>query len=204
MKNHTASNSLFLSIAFFSVFATSLSAQQNAIKVTPLKPVFGGFQLQYERTVAPKTSLVFEQNWVNSKREKSGGFMYLGFVSSNTEDIRVKGFSTDMMLRRYSKSAMNGLFMEGGLRYHKYRVSTTKNVETFNPYAIFTLNLDQVATSEKAYSEATYQGLAVKAGAGYQKTFGHFSLECSGGLTLGNHLPQKAALYTRLAMGVNF
>lgn len=204
---------LTLAVALSSLFANVVSAQQNAVKITPLKPVFGKLLIQYERAIAPRTTLIVEHEWWKYHRKKSGGIFILGIISTSSEETNITGYRSGLMLRQYGERGRKGLFVEGGFYFGKHDIVVVKESETSSIWGIFLLN--PYAFGGSTYAKTTYDDVRVsglKLGCGWQKTAGAFSFEISGGVRTTKihnrsdaapHL-KKNAPYTRLAVGLNF
>ena len=204
MKNLFHISLLTLLISCSSLFINTLFAQQNALRITPFQPILGKFSLDYERTLAPNVTLLVEyQKWFEH-RESSGGF----FLLSSSETSTNRGYRLSFMARNYIKTTFDGAFLECGFYVGKHNIMT--HSETFG-WVPFFIPLYGSSVVEKEYKGVRVGGL--RAGAGWQKSVGVFTFDCSGGLNL-NALNDKdvrptlgmktISPYARLAVGVKF
>jgi len=205
--------SILILLAFCATFCfNSLFAQQNALKVTPFQPILGKISLDYERVIEPKTSILVEyQSWFEH-RESGVGLFFLGIPASSTETNTNKGYRLSFIVRKYAKTALNGGFLEGGLYFGKHNIVTRSEVSILLPDPdFFFFPVYETTVEEKEYKDVRVGGL--RAGAGWQKSAGVLTFECSGGLNL-NALNDKnvrptlgmkpVSPYVRLAVGVKF
>jgi hypothetical protein len=201
-----------LAFALCTFFAHPLLAQQNAIKMTPFQPVLGKFSLSYEHVTKPKTTMLVEyQRWFEN-RESGLGFFFLGILASSTETKTNSGYRMSFMARKYAKTALNGSFFEGGLYVGKHQITTRSEVSTLSlDPDFFFLPVYHSTVTEKVYKDVRVGGL--RAGAGWQKSTGSLTFECSGGINLNafndkNVRPtlgmKVVSPYARLAVGVKF
>lgn len=189
-----------------------LYGQQNALKLNlPYNQNWSG---NYERVINTKTTFLVEfQHW-NRHTSHATTLSLFGITETDSRQVTISGYRTEIMLRRFAKSAMNGWFMEGGLYAGKHQVNVVDQNSTVNPYALFLFNFDELYQEETKtthYSDVRVGGL--KIGGGFDKHFGHFSVEVSTGLNMNlfnnqnvrPSLPLKSASpYLRIGMGVAF
>lgn len=203
----------FLTItAFIILFATTLGAQQNIVKIRPL-PILGKFGFQYERKIAVHSSIEVEwQRW-NLQRNKDNNFFLLGllYTSSSSDVIRVKGNRFQVTGRYYEHENMTGWFAEGGFNFGKFDISRTESSSSFSVLGLFTGDFGSWSTKTTRYDNVRAKGL--KAGGGFQKKYGGLFVNLSGGLEFNEVDPKAAALvrglrpvtpYGRFAIGVGF
>jgi hypothetical protein len=212
MTNHIQFSLLTLTIFFSTLFANTLYAQQNALKITPFQPLLGKFSLSYEYTVRPKTTVMVEyQRWLGQHQSNIRSFS-LGLLATAKESGTNKGYRMTFMARQYTQAAMNGTFFEGGFYVGKHDIVTRTETSVLLPDPdLFFLPVYETTVEEKKYNDVRVAGL--KAGAGWQKSAGIFTFECAGGLSLNvfndkNVRPtlsmKPVSLYGRLAVGVRF
>ena len=212
MTNNFRFPLLTLTIALSALLANTMYAQQNALKVTPFQPILGKISLDYERVVGPKTTILVEyQRWFEQR--KSGvGLFFWGIPASATETNTNTGYRLSFMARKYTKTSLNGGFLEGGLYVGKHDILTRSEVSTLLPNPdFFFLPIYETTVVEKEYKDVRVGGL--RAGAGWQKSVGVLTFECSGGLNLNAFNDKKVrptlgmkpvSPYARLAVGVKF
>ncbi len=197
---------------FITLFATTLGAQQNIVKIRPL-PILGKFGFQYERKIAGHSSIEVEwQRW-NFQRKKSDSFFLLGllYTSSSSDVIQVKGNRFQVVGRCYEHKNMTGWFFEGGFHVGKFDIKRTESSSSFSVLGFFTGDFGSESTKITRYDNVRAKGL--KAGGGFQKKYGRLFVNLSGGLEF-NELDTKAAAlvrglrpvtpYGRFAIGVGF
>lgn len=212
MKNLVKFCNLPLALFFFMQINTALLAQQNALKF--IMPLNGNWAGHYERVLNTKTSITAElQKW-NQDRSRSNSTQLLGITESHHINTEVKGFRMEIMLRSFAKSALNGWFAEGGLYFGTHDLTVSDKTTSVSPYPLFFGDLDKVYeenTTTTEYKNVRVGG--IKAGGGFEKCYGHFSLEVSGGLNFNAFnsqnvrpvLPLKGVSpYLRVGMGVAF
>lgn len=203
---------LTILIAAAVFFSQPLFAQQNALKITPFQPILGKMTFSYERVVEPKVTLMVEyQRWFEH-RQSGVGLFFFGFPASSTASNTNKGYRINFLARKYTKSALNGAFIEGGAYLGKHDITTRTETSILLPDPdFFFLPINQTTVEEKEYKNVRVAGL--KAGGGWQKSAGIFTFECSGGLNLNgfndkNVRPtlgmKPVSPYARLALGVRF
>jgi len=202
--------SLLFSISI--LFAQSLSAQQNALKITPFQPLLGKLTLSYEHVVKPKTTIQVEyQRWFE-QRQTGLGLLLFGFPVSTTESKTNTGYRISVLGRKYAKTALKGGFFEGGAYIGKHDITTRSETSILVPDPDFLFfPIYQTTVEEKEYKNVRVAGLRI--GGGWQKSAGIVTFECSGGLNLNafndkNVRPtlgmKPASPYARLAVGVKF
>lgn len=207
-------NQFHFSLLFLVSFlcTQALSAQQNAIKITPFQPLLGKLTLSYEHVAQPKTTILVEyQRWFEHRQNGLGLFMFGALVSS-TESNTNHGYRINVMGRKYTKTALNGGFFEGGAYIGKHDITTRSETSILAPDPdFFFLPIYQNTVEEKEYKNVRVAGL--KIGGGWQKSAGIVTFECSGGLNLNafndkNVRPtlgmKPASPYARLALGLKF
>lgn len=190
----------------------SLYAQQNALRLN--LPYSGNWSGTYERVINTKTTLTLEfQRW-NRHTSHTSSSELLGVFETESRNVTINGYRTEIMIRHFAKSAMKGWFAEGGLYFGKHDVTVVDEQTTFTPLALFFFDLNSFyggQTSTKSYDNVRVGG--AKLGGGYDRHFGAFSLEISGGLNLNlfnnqnvrPNLPLKGASpYLRVGIGVAF
>jgi len=203
----------FLTItAFITICATSLGAQQNILKITPL-PILGKYAFQYERKIAGQYSVELEwQHWDMRRKTENNFFLFgLLYSSSSSDVIQVKGNRMQVVGRCYVHENMTGFFMEAGFNYGKFDVKRTQTSSSFSILDIFTGDFGGESEKITRYDNVRAKGL--KAGIGLQKKRGNLFLNVSGGVEI-NELDTKAAAlvrglrpvtpYGRFAIGVGF
>lgn len=203
-----------LLLAFSTLFANTLYAQQNTLKITPFQPLLGKFTIQYERAMSPKNTIAVEfQKW-NERRQTGAGLFAFGIFVSATDVTTTKGYRMQVLARHYTKQALEGAFIEGGGYIGKHDIEVRNETSSFNPYAFLGSDPFSFYQSDEHidhYNNVHVAGL--KAGAGWQKSAGILTFECSAGLNLNffndkNVRPtlglKQVAPYGRLMMGVKF
>ena len=197
---------------FITLFTTTLGAQQNIIKVTPL-PVLGKFGLRYERKIAAQSSIEVEwQRW-NVRRKKDNNFFLLGllYFSSSSDVIQVKGDRFQVTGRCYEHNNMTGWFLEGGFHVGKFDVKRTESSSSFSILGFFDGDFGSESTKITRFDNVRASGL--RFGGGFQKKRGNLFVSLSGGIEVNEVDPKVAALvrslrdvtpYGRLAIGVGF
>lgn len=201
-----------LTVIFFSFFAITLNAQDNVLKVTPLQPVLGKMSIAYEREIAPRTTAMVEfQRWFEN-RSNGGGFIFLPIIASSNEKNSNRGYRMNFLMRRYSKTALNGTFGEAGFYVGKHDIKT----QTENSILTFDSDLFFLPTYETTITQEEYKNVRVgglKLGAGWARTRGNFNVEVSGGFNLNAFNDQDVrptlgmktvSPYGRIAVGVKF
>lgn len=210
MKNTLNSFRNTLTTLILAILTPALYAQQNAIRVTPLQPVIGKFSIDYERAIAPRTTVMVEyQRWFEN-RSSGMGLLLFGIPAASWDNNRNEGYRFSTFVRHYSQAAMKGGFVEGGLYFGNHNISTRTETVIVNPDPIFIFNLWQTSVEETHYNNVRMYGLRL--GGGWHKVIRNFSLEFSGGFnfnanpagvatTLGM---KPVAPYSRFAIGVGF
>lgn len=192
------------------IFTSALYSQQNSIRVTPLQPAIGKFSLDYERSVAPRTTVMVEyQRWFERRTTGAALWMF-GIPATSWDETYNSGYRMSAFIRQYKHAAMQGGFMEGGLYFGRHDITTQTEMAIFNPDPLFFFNLWQTSSEEVHYENVGVYGLRL--GGGWHKVKGKFSLELSGGFNLnGNSQGVRPTLgmkafspYTRFALGVAF
>ena len=214
MKNQVQFSAFTLSFSLVIFFSGVLNAQENAIKITPFQPLLGKFTAQYERSFSPKNTVVFEiQKW-NERRETNAGLAILGIFISSSDVTTTKGYRAQCLVRQYTKQAFNGTFIEGGGYFGKHDIETRTETSSLNPFSWFgsdPLSFYQNQVSTKRYDDVSVAGL--KVGAGWQKSKGSLTFECSGGLNINAYNSQNirptlslkpVSPYGRIAVGFRF
>lgn len=208
MTNHIRFSLLTLTIAF----STVLHAQQNALRITPLQPILGKMSLEYERSIAPRTTVLVEyQKWFE-RRQNGIGFFFWNALASSNETNTNKGYRMNVLLRKYSKETFRGGFVEGGFYIGKHDIVTRTETSTLTfDGDFFFLPIYDTKVEETKYDNVRVAGL--KFGGGLQKTIGDLSLECSAGLNINGFNDQNirptlgmkpVSPYGRIAVGVVF
>ncbi len=198
--------------AFLAFCGTSLSAQKNIVKITPL-PILGKFAIQYERKITGNSSVEVEwQHW-EVQRKKSNSFFLLGllYTSSSSDVIRVKGNRMQVVGRLYEHENMTGWFLEGGFNVGKFDVKRTETSSSFSILDFFTGDFGSEHTKITRFDNVRASGL--KIGGGFQKKRGNLFINFSGGFDCNEVDRKVAALvrglrditpYGRFALGVGF
>ena len=180
---------------------TQVNAQQNALKVTPLQPVIGKFSVAYERALGPKTTVQVEyQRWFE-RRQTGTAFLMPVWFANSSETVSNKGQRWSLSLRQYAKTAMQGLFAEGGVYVGKHDIQTTTETSVLIFWG---------SSETHLHPDVRVSGLRL--GGGWQRTKGPFSFEVSGGLSLNHNAKnvrptlgmKPASPYSRIAVGVSF
>lgn len=194
------------------LFAASLSAQQNIVKITPL-PIWGKYALQYERKIAGQYSVELEwQHW-DMRQKKENNFFLLGllYTSSSSDVTRVQGNRIQVVGRCYAHDNMTGFFLEGGFNFGKFDVKRTETFSSFSILDFFTGDFGSEREKITRYDNVRTKGL--KAGIGFQKKRGNLFVNFSGGVEVNEVDPQVAKLvrslrdvapYGRFTIGVGF
>jgi len=198
--------------AFITLFATTLGAQQNIIKVRPL-PILGKFGFQYERKLAGHSSIEVEwQHW-NFQRRKSDSFFLLGllYTASSSDVVKVKGNRFQFVGRCYEHENMTGWFLEGGFHVGKFDIKRTESSSSFSVLGLFTGDFGSESTKITRFDNVRASGL--KLGGGFQRKRGSLYVNFSGGFEF-NGVDRKVsaivrglrspAPYGRLSIGVGF
>ena len=204
MTHHFSVSRPTLTASFFALcmtLLTQMNAQQNALKVTPLQPAIGKFSVSYERVLGPKTTVLAEyQSWFE-RRQTGTAFLMPVWFASSSETVTNNGKRWSLYLRQYAKTAMQGIFAEGGAYIGSHDIETTTETSVLIFWG---------STETERYRDVRVSGLRI--GGGWHRTTGHFSFELSSGLSInGNSKNVRPTLgmkpvspYTRIAVGVNF
>lgn len=212
MTNHIRFSLQILTIAFSSIFANVLNAQQNALKITPLQPILGKMSLEYEHSVGPRTTVLVEyQKWFE-RRQNGAGFFFWNTLASSNEINTNKGYRMNVLLRKYTKDAFRGSFVEGGFYFGKHDIVTRTETSTLRfDGDFFFLPIYNNEVKEMKYDNVRVAGL--KVGGGLQKISGDLTLECAAGLNINGYNSQDIrptlgmkpiSPYGRIAVGVAF
>lgn len=202
--------SLLFSVSF--LFTNTLFAQQNVLKVTPIQPVLGKFTLSYEHIMKPRTTVLVEyQRWFEH-RQSGVGLFVIGIPATASESNTNKGYRISFLARKYTKTALNGSFFEGGAYLGKHNITTRSETSILLPDPdFFFFPSYHNSVEETVYKDVRVAGLRV--GGGWQKAVGAVTFECSGGINLNgfNDKGVRPTLgmkpvspYGRLAVGVKF
>ncbi|MEZ4925056.1 MAG: hypothetical protein R3A50_02185 [Saprospiraceae bacterium] len=136
----------------------------------------------------------------------------MGITETKNSYARITGYRFEGLARYYNKQVLNSGFFEGGIYIGKHDIQTTVTTTSTNPYYFLFLELDKVIESEtikKNYDLVIVGG--IKLGGGYQKTFGFFDLELSGGVNFNAFNDHNArptldfkgiSPYLRISMGI--
>jgi len=198
--------------AFIARCATSLGAQENILKTTPL-PILGKFAFQYERKIAGQYSVEVEwQHWEIRRKKENNFFLFcLLYFSSSSDVIQVKGNRIQVVGRCYEHKNMTGWFIEGGFNVGKFDVKRTQTSSSFSILDIFTGDFGGESEKITRYDDVRASGL--KVGGGFQKKYGNLFVNLSGGIEF-NEVDRKVAAivrglrattpYGRFAIGVGF
>lgn len=210
MKNTFSYFRSTLTTLSLAILTTTLYAQQNAIRVTPLQPVIGKFSIDYEHTIAPRTTFMVEyQRWFEN-RSSGASLLIFTIPVASWDENRNEGFRFSTFVRHYSQAAMKGGFVEGGVYFGNHDITT--RTETFianlDPVSMF--DLWQTSVEEMRYEDVRMYGLRL--GGGMHKVINNFSFEFSGGFNLNANpsgvettLGMKTFVpYSRFALGVGF
>ena len=214
MTNQVRFPLLTLLVACSTLFANTLYAQQNALKITPFQPLLGKFTVQYERATSPKNTVVAEfQKW-NERRGTGAGLLILGIFVSSTDVTTTNGYRIQVLGRHYTKQAFEGSFIEGGGYVGKHDIEVRSETSSLNPFAFWgsdPFSFYQSDVHIDRFDNVRVAGL--KVGGGWQKSAGILTFECSAGLNLNffndkNARPtlglKPVSPYGRLAVGVKF
>ncbi len=210
MKNTFSYFLSTLTTLSLAILTTTLYAQQNAIRVTPLQPVIGKFSIDYEHTIAPRTTFMVEyQRWFEN-RSSGAGLLLFGFPAAVWDDNRNEGYRFSAFVRQYKQAAMKGGFVEGGIYFGNHDIRTRTETLIVNPDPVFIFDLWQTSVEETHYNNVRIYGLRL--GGGWHKVIRNFSLEFSGGFNLNANpsgvettLGMKTFVpYSRFALGVGF
>jgi hypothetical protein len=210
MKNTFSYFRITLTTLTLAILTPTLYAQQNAIRITPLQPVIGKFSIDYERAIAPRTTIMAEyQRWFEN-RSSGVGLLMFGIPAASWNESHNEGFRFSTFVRHYSRAAMKGGFVEGGVYFGSHDITTRTETSIINPEPVFIFNLWQTSVEETRYENVRMYGLRL--GGGWHKVIRNFSLEFSGGFNLNANpsgvettLGMKPfAPYSRFALGVGF
>ncbi len=212
MKNNFQLLALTCLITLSTLFSTTLSAQKNAVKINLAS--LGKISVDYERAYDSKNTVLFGfQRW-HQQKSNSTTIPFFGILSTTGEATKIKGFRMEFIARHYRKKAFHGGFFESGFYLGKHDITITSTSSSFNAVSILFLNFENIYTSTsetKNYKDVLVGG--GKIGGGYQKAFGNFDLEFSGGINVNainsNRVRPTLAFkavspYARVAIGVAF
>lgn len=190
--------SLLAITAFITLFAASLVAQQNIVKITPL-PLLGKFGLQYERKLVGRYSIEVDwQHWDVRHKEVHNIFLPgIVYVSSSpaSSGVRIKGNRFQVAGRRYKLENMSGWFVEGGFNVGKFDVSDTykSGNSLFGPlWGSPGYNWGRTTRWDNIWTRG------VKLGGGFQKKRRSLFATLSGGIELNVADKKAAAFLSRL------
>jgi len=207
-SNQVSLKTLIIASIFFQLNA--LYAQQNAIRITPLQPVIGKFSVDYEHVINSNTTYMLEyQRWFEH-RSSGLGLLMLGIPVATWDDSYNKGYRMSFLMRHYTKTAMQGVFVEGGAYFGFHNIKTRSETTVFFPDPTFPFPTWPTTVEEKNYGGIRSYGL--RFGGGWHKVKGQFSMEFSGGFNLNGvsedvrpTLGMKTVSpYSRIALGVAF
>ncbi len=212
MKNNFQLLALTCLITLSTQFSTTLSAQKNAVKINLAS--LGKISVDYERAYDSKNTVqVGFQRW-HQQKSHSSTIPIFGILSTTGDASNIKGFRMEFIARHYRKKAFHGGFFESGFYLGKHDITITSTSSSFSAISILLLDFEHIYTSStetKNYKNVLVAG--GKIGGGYQKAFGNFDLEFSGGINVNainsNRVRPTLAFkavspYARVAVGVAF
>lgn len=113
---------LFLPISFYAQNSSSYGEEKNHLSLDPFLPIFGTYQVQYERTIGNRISLGLSVGYKGS----SGIFEVasIDFPRFTSEPLNFKGIKLIPEFRWYvqkSHTGLNGFYVGAFFKYQKYK-----------------------------------------------------------------------------------